>query len=282
MCSAPIRSWQRPPAPIGLALAMALVLLSSTPSRLLAAPPDMSSLMKKMKAALEPDRPSTRKIVVSVTSGGTTVEWTAAQARKELPDGKRVLTVALAPEGIQGVALLDWERAKPPQKQWVYLPALRRVREIFPVTAFEPFLDTDFTYYDLGFVELDARGFTFLGEETHDGVRSYKVQQIPRNPWYYSRIVTWVAADTFHPLERDYYDPAKQLWKVERFENITTIDGVPTALKIVMKDVQQGGSSELRVSNVRYDVDVSNEIFNPDFLAKAASHPLWEPFRHST
>jgi hypothetical protein len=279
MRSAPIRSWQHQPARMGLALAMALVLLGSAPSPLFAAPPDMNVLMEKMKAALEPARPSTRKIIMAVTSEGKTVEWTAAQARKKLPDGKRVLTVALAPEGIQGVALLDWERAKPPQEQWIYLPALRRVRKIFPVTAFQPFLDTDFTYYDLGFVELDDRGFTFLAEETHDGVRSYKVQQIPNNPWYYSRIVTWVAADTFHPLERDYYDPGKQLWKVERFENITTIDGVPTALKIVMKDVQQGGSSELRVSHVRYDVVVPDDIFKPGFLPKAASHPLWEPLR---
>lgn len=279
MCSAPISSRQAQPARIGLALTMALVLLSSAPSPLFAAPPDMNMLMEKMKAALEPARPSTRRIIMAVTSEGKTVEWTAAQARKKLPDGKRVLTVVLAPEAIQGVALLDWERAKPPQKEWVYLPALRRVREILPVTAFEPFLDTDFTYYDLGFVELDDRGFTFLAEETHDGVRSYKVQQIPDNPWYYSRIVTWVAADTFHPLERDYYDPAKQLWKVERFENITTIDGVPTALKIVMKDVQQGGSSELRVSHVRYDADVPDDIFKPGYLPKAAGHPLWEQLR---
>ncbi len=280
MVSAPRHRFSQRPLAYPLGIALSLAALALNPGSAAAEPPDMNTLLTRMKAVLEPVRASTRKIVVAVTSQGYTVEWTAAQARKQLPDGKRVLTVVLSPDSIRGVALLAWERTKPPQKQWVYLPSLRRVREIFSVTSFEPFLDTDFTYRDLGFVATDSRGFTFLGEETHDGVRAYKVEEIPESPWYYSRIVTWVAADTFHPLERDYYDPAKQLWKVEHFEDITRIDGVPTALKIVMEDKLRGGSTELRVSNVRFDAKVPDEIFQPEYLPKAASHPLWEPLRH--
>ena len=159
--------------------------------------------------------------------------------------------------------------------QWMYLPAVRRVRKIIPVSAFERFLNTDFTYYDLGFIGLHDRGFTYLGEETLAGTSTYKVQEMPRNPFYYSRVVTWIATDTFLPLQRDYYDPANVLWKTERFEDRTVIDGVPTTLRIIMEDKQEGTSSELRVSNVRYDAKVPDDLFDPKDLPKATSHPLW-------
>ncbi len=254
-------------------LGVLLVMLMG--SRLLAEPPDVTTLIKQMKAALEPARPSTRKIVITVHSEGGAVEWTAHQACKEFPDGKRVLTVILEPESVRGVALLVWERKDQPEAQWMYLPAVRRVRKLVPVSAFESFLNTDFTYYDLGFIGLHDRGFTYLGEETHAGVQAYKVQEAPRNPFYYSRVVTWIAADTFLPLQRDYYDPANALWKTERFEDRTVIDGVPTALRIVMENKQEGTSSELRVSNVRYDAKVPDDLFNPKDLPKAESHSLW-------
>lgn len=94
------------------------------------------------------------------------------------------------------------------------------------------------------------------------------------------RVVTWIAADSFLPLERDDYDAADALWKVERFEDITVIGGVPTPLAIVMEDKQAGTSSELRVSSVRYDAQVPDGLFDPANLPKAADHPLWHPASH--
>jgi outer membrane lipoprotein-sorting protein len=260
-------------APSLIAGVVVLLILGAPPAA--AATLDMTTIMQKMKAALEPERPSTREILMVVRSQGQTVEWRAKQARKKLPDGKRVLTVLLEPDAVTGTALLDWERKGQHEMQWVYLPALRRVRRIVPVSAYEAFLNTDFTYYDLGFFPIDERGFTLLGEETHAGRAAYKVEEVPTNPWYYSRIMMWIAKDSFLPLERDYYDPGNQLWKVEQFEDITVIDGVPTPLRIVMEDRLGGGSSEQRVSHVRYDVKVPDDLFSPDNLPRASTRSFW-------
>jgi len=80
-----------------------------------------------MKRALEPDRPSTRTLVLAVRAAdGSTTEWTARQARKKLPDGNRILTVILEPDDVKGVAFLIWEQKDAPDEQWLYLPAVRR------------------------------------------------------------------------------------------------------------------------------------------------------------
>jgi len=255
---------------------MVVLLTLFTTARATASPPDVKTIVGKMKAGLEPARPSACRIDMTMHSPlGDSTPWVARQARKQLADGSRVLTVIVEPESVRGVALLIWERKDGTAAQWLYLPFVRRVRKVAPAGAYETFLNTDFTYYDLGFVGLHDRGFELLGEELHNEMPAYKVQEMPRNPWYYSRIVSWVAKDSFLPLQRDYYDPAGALWKTERFEEITAVDGVRTPLRITMEDHDERTKTELKVSAVRYDATIPDELFDPDKLPQVVSHPLW-------
>jgi hypothetical protein len=257
----------------------ALVGVVAVASPVIAAPPDARTIIQHMKAALEPDRPSTRTIVLGIRAAdGSATEWTARQARKHLPDGNRILTVILEPDDVKGVGLLIREQKDHPDEQWMYLPVIRRVRKIVPVGAYESFLGTDFTLADLGFVNLRDRKFSLLGEETVAETPAYKVQEVMAGPhFYYSRIVSWVAKDSMLPLERDYYDAANQLWKTELYQNTTVINGVPTVLRIRMDDRLQNTSTELRVSEVRYDAAIPDELFDAQTLPEASKHPLWAP-----
>jgi hypothetical protein len=69
-------------------------------------------------------------------------------------------------------------------------------------------------------------------------------EALAHNP-YYSKVETWVAMDTGLPVERDYCDLGGKLYKSERYEQIVTIQNVPTITKIVMEDVHHSGSSEI-------------------------------------
>jgi hypothetical protein len=254
----------------------ACILLTLSPAA--AAPPNAQTLAQRMKAALEPDRSSLRTIVTVLRSGGETVQWTARQARKKLPDGNRQLTVLLEPADVKGIALLIWEhKDQAADAQWLYLPALRRVRQILPLGTFESFLGTDFTTSDLGFVDLRHRTFSFLGKDKIGDTPVDKIQEALNDPRYYSRIVTWIATDSMLPLRRDYYDVANRLWKTETFEDVKTIDGVPTPLRIVMEDKQEGSSTELEVSHVRYDAQIPDDLFDPRRLPVVVNHPVWAP-----
>lgn len=247
-----------------------------------AAEPDAHTIMQRMKAVLEPVRPSTRKIsMVTSVPKQPAAEWHSAQARKKLADGNRILTVMFAPESVSGSAQLVWEKPDGSAVQWIYLPFVRRVRKITLVDAYEHFLGSEFTYADLGFVNLQDREIALVDTETHNGVQAYKVQETPRDQWHYARIVTWVTTDTLLPQERDFYDPDNQLWKTEHFEDVSVIDGAPTPLRIRVQNVQEDVSSELRVSEVRYDVQIPDALFDPDRLPEVAHDPLWQTVAHS-
>jgi hypothetical protein len=254
--------------------AVAGVLLLVVPA--FAGPPDAQTILKQMKAALEPERPSIRTLTFTVHSEGYDVQWTARQARKKLPDGNRMLTVILAPADVEGTATLLWEQKDGQNEQWYYVPEVRRVRRVGPVSAYESFLGSDFTLADLGFVDLRDRQVKLLGEEKLDSTPAYKLEEVLAGTRYYiSRIVTWVAKDSMLPLRRDYYDPANELWKKEFFEESTDIDGTPTVLLFRMQDSMQNTSTTMRVSGVQYDAPVPDDLFDPQRLPLVSKHPLW-------
>ncbi|MEO8604077.1 MAG: outer membrane lipoprotein-sorting protein [bacterium] len=251
------------------------------PARASAAPtpalPDVSTVMRRMKAALEPSRPSLRDLeIVLHDSDGAETRWTAREASKPTPQGARIAIVMTSPDEVAGAAFLIVEQANKPDVQWDYLPAVRRVRKIVPVGAFHPVLGTDFTYGDLGFVHLEDRSVRLLGVETlAGGSQAYRVEERPQNSWYYARIIDLIATDTLLPVRREFFTPAGDLWKVETFESVTVIDGVATPLVIRMDDRLQGGSTELHAMHVRYDVDIPEAVFEPDGLKRLLHQPVW-------
>jgi hypothetical protein len=249
-----------------------LVGLCATAS--IGAAPDVQTIVDRMKSSFEPDRPSVRnlKMVVS-TEGGDAAAWTARQGRTKRTDGSWMVLAMLAPAEVRGVALLVHETPAGPDEQWMYLPAVRRVRKIIPVARYQSFLGSDFTYADLGFV---SRGpaYRLIGTVERDGKSAYEIEEIPRENWHYARIRTWVAVDTWVPVRREFYDPANVLWKVETFDDVQSIDGIPTPHLVRMEDRQAGGWSELRTSDVRFGAELPDEIFSPKNLPEILTSPF--------
>jgi len=240
-----------------------------------AGPPDVQTIVDRMRAAMEPPRASTRRFTLTVSGEGAETRFTVAQARKIVEGRLRLLTVVLGPPEQRGVAsLITQGGGGQPDVRALWVPAVRRTRLLTPVGGFEAYLNSDFTYADLGFVDTQAR-YSLLGASTHDGRPGWQVQAVPREDWYYSKIVWTVDAGTLLPLERSYYDPAGVLWKVERFEDVTVIDGQPVATHVTMEDRHTKQSSELVVEALEFGVDLPDALFQPRNLRSAIDSPLW-------
>ena len=262
-----------------IALGSMLVAGSVAVSSAQAESPDVAHIVDRMNAVFEPARPSVRKVSISVIGdkGANNTQWVVGEVRKRFTDGKRILIVILEPHSLRGSAFLFWEQEAQEDRLWTYFPELGGMRGIIGVDAYEHFLHTDFTYADLGLVSRAGR-YRLLGEEAHDSTPAYKIDEAPKERWYYSRVVTWVDTGSLLPLERDLYDQAGRLWKRILFDHVTLINGIPTPLRIRMVDVQQEGGTELLLSDVRYDVELPDELFDPDGLPQVIASQLWESF----
>jgi outer membrane lipoprotein-sorting protein len=98
---------------------------------------------------------------------------------------------------------------------------------------------------------------------------------VPAQHWYYSKVVTWVDKATMMPIERDYYDPAGTLWKIETIDSVSDIDGAPVALGVTMKDVQSKTQTVLKVTNVKFGVDLPDSLFDPANIRSAIQSPVF-------
>jgi hypothetical protein len=265
---------------ITVAILLLVISASSTRTSALAAEPDVASIVKRMKQALEPGRPSVRVMKLKVNSSeGFAAQWTLGQARAQVNDADWMLTVVLKPADAKGIALLAKQQPGAVVVLYSYLPAVRRVRELTPLAGYEPFFGTDFTYEDLSFARFGGHE-KLDGTESHNGTQAYKLEEDLANNPYYSKVITWVAVDTGLPVERDLDDVDGKLFKSERFENIKTIDGVPTIMKIVMSDVQSGGSSEIDVTSVKYDKQAPAGLFDLKHLSDATNDSFWKTAAH--
>jgi hypothetical protein len=256
-----------------LKLALPLLVLTALPAGAADSP---QALLQRMKTWLEPKQASTRQLAMTIRSGTESAQWTAAQARGSLDGANYVLTVLLGPADVRGTASLIKEEPGKPTLEWIYLPALRRVRQILPVNEFDAFLNTEFTYADFGFVNIGDRTLKTLGPADVNGVAGVQVRETPTDQRTFTSIVTSLVPATGQPLKREFYSPAKRLWKVETFENVAEIHGVPTVQRVRMEDVQTGYGSEYRASEIAYGVTIPKELFDPGQLPRAADSPLWK------
>ena len=261
---------------------LGLAIISFVVTSAAAAGPDAATIVKHMKQGLEGPSGAVRLMTLKVISDGKAVaEWKMVQANGTANGAHWMLTVVLAPPDAKGMALLDKEQPSATSAvKYAYLPVTKRVFEFSPVAGYDAFFTTDFSYQDLGFVRLGGLGEKLLGTETRGGKKVYKLEDYPINHPYYSKVISYVATDTLLPVERDFYDRAGRLYKSERC-TVDTVDGIPTVTKIVMNDVQSGGSSEIDVAKVIRDKQPPADLFDPKHLPEIADHPFWKTVTQS-
>jgi outer membrane lipoprotein-sorting protein len=236
--------------------------------------PDLKTVLKKTKEIFEPSYPCRKRVVITMSDSPAQI--VAGIVSKSFPDGKRMVTVVLEPKDLRGFAFMVQEKKDGDDLMWVYVPAIRRTKMIRPVQQMDSFLGTDLTYGEFGFLKIDDKAST-LSEDKLGGAEVYKVEEkVTPERTYYSKIVTWISKETMLPIQRDFYDVAGQLWKSGKFESITNVEGVPTPLHLVVKDVMTGTSTELKVTDVACVPGMSDEIFSPGQLPKLADDELWQ------
>lgn len=230
-----------------------------------------------VEATVSLDRASIRLLTLRVGGRNGPSRITLAEARCQRGGVEHELAVVLAPESVRGTAFLVEDSEVAENVNWLYVPATARVRELAAADAYSVFLDSDFTYADLGFAR-SRTYYRFAGEEPRQDGPAYRIEGTPEDPSFYTRTVLWLAAESQIPIERHFYDASRRLWKIERFDDLTLIDGVPTLRHISMEDVQANTRTDIDVAVVRYDVALPASLFDPTQLPIAVHSPVWQGF----
>ncbi len=198
---------------------------------------------------------------------GKEVERVMQFATLEVPDeniGDKSLIVFDTPADIEGTALLSHAKILDPDNQWLYLPALKRVKRISSVNKSGPFVGSEFAFEDFTALELNKYAYKYVGEEA---CGDFTCDVIERTPRYehsgYKRQLTWVDQDVYQVRIVEFYDRRGGLLKTLSLEDYREYDsGVWRSHQMLMVNHQTGKETDL----VYTDFEFKNGVKDKDFV----------------
>jgi len=189
----------------------------------------------------------------------------------EIEGGDRSLMEFLSPADVKGTKFLNYEHAKRDDDQWLYLPALKRVKRISSKNKSGAFMGSEFSYEDISSFNIDK--YDYKNEEAkEDKLNDKDVYIVERFPNYkysgYTKQVSYIDKKTFLTLQVDYYDRKKSLLKSAYFTDYKNFDGVYRNGKIKMKNFSNSKSSILQWDEETIKNGLSKKDFHKRVLKK--------------
>lgn len=176
--------------------------------------------------------------------------------------GDKSLVIFSTPRDIKGTALLSHAKILEPDDQWLYLPALKRVKRISSSNKSGPFVGSEFAFEDITAQELNKFEYTYVGEEACGDMTCDVVE---RTPLYegsgYTKQVGYYDQEIFQLRKVDYYDRRGSLLKVQTFEDYRQYGEIWRAQKFVMVNQQTGKETVLQFSDYVFNTGLRDNDF---------------------
>jgi hypothetical protein len=186
-------------------------------------------------------------------------------------DGDKTLTMFDQPADVKGTALLTFSHKTGNDDQWLYLPALKRVKRIASNNKSGPFMGSEFAYEDISSQEVEKYTYKYLRDEDFDGQAAYVIERYPvdENSGY-TRQLVWLDQAHFRNLKIDYYDrkdsPLKTLTPTGYQQYL---DKFWRANEMFMENHQTGKSTRLIWENFQFGTGLSERDFDQNALKRA-------------
>jgi outer membrane lipoprotein-sorting protein len=185
--------------------------------------------------------------------------------------GDKSLTIFDYPKDVKGTAFLSFTKILEPDDQWLYLPALKRVKRISSANKSGPFVGSEFAYEDMTSFEVGKYGYKWLRDEPCGEVTCFVVEWIPRyESSGYTRQVSWLDQSEYRLRKVEFYDRKKELLKTLVYDKYKQYLGrYWRAQRMHMENHQTGKKTTLEFSEFRFRTGLNEGDFTKGRLKRA-------------
>ncbi len=186
-------------------------------------------------------------------------------------DGDKSLVLFQKPRDVKGTAFLSFAHIQEPDDQWLYLPALKRVKRISSKNKSGPFVGSEFAYEDLSAQELKKYTYKWLQDEACGDAQCYVVEQTPtyKNSGY-TRMVVWYDKAEYRQQKIEYYDRKKSLLKTLTYGDYRKyLDKYWRPHDMYMVNHQTGKKTRLKFEKIDFRVGLTDKDFSKNSLKRA-------------
>ncbi|MEX2016099.1 MAG: outer membrane lipoprotein-sorting protein [Candidatus Hydrogenedentales bacterium] len=215
------------------------------------------------------DETANLQMILRNRNGDQSIRALRIKVIEQDADGDKSLVVFDEPADVKGTALLTFSHKQGDDDQWLYLPALERVKRISSSNQSGPFMGSEFAFEDFTSQEVEKFDYNYLREDTLEG---RPVHVYERDPLHaksgYTRQVMWLDNEYFQPLKIEYYDRKNDLLKVfEGSEYTQYADRYWRAHRMDMENVQTGKSTTILWDNFAFGTGLRDRDFDRNSLA---------------
>ena len=185
-------------------------------------------------------------------------------------DGDRSLFVFDQPRDVQGTALLTHAHVNTQDDQWLYLPALKRVKRINASRRSGSFMGSEFSYEDMSSAEVEEYTYRYLRDEPCGELICTVTEHFPLDEKSaYSRKVTWQDTGELRTWKMELYDRRGSLLKTLTFANYRQyLDQYWRAAEQTMVNHLTGASTVLKWTDFRFRSNLDDSEFTQTALRR--------------
>jgi len=204
-------------------------------------------------------------------NGDTSIRRMRSKTLEVIGDGDKGLTIFDKPADVKGTAFLSFTHILESDDQWLYLPALKRVKRISSKNKSGPFMGSEFAFEDLSSREVEKYSYFYVKDEAIDGEDAFVIEARPNYKYSgYTRSVIWISKEKYQPLKIDYYDRKNSLLKtmvVMGYQQYLGQYWRPDVM--VMNNHQTKKETRLDFSDYQFKTGLSERDFNKSSLKRA-------------
>jgi len=220
------------------------------------------------------DRTQVLKMQIVDRRGGVREREVEVYYKKYDNDQAKSILFFRSPPEVKGTGFLQWVDPHSRNQQWLYLPGLKRIRQISGRSERDSFMGTDFSYEDLAIVteildwsESEAAS-SIEREEPCEESRCWVLLFVPKEKDVaYTKIRVWL--DSEYRLRRFEFankkdEVAKRLDAME----IRPVSAIPTSFRLQMSDLRSGSHTVIEFQEVQYNTGIEDRMFSQHRLEK--------------
>lgn len=152
--------------------------------------------------------------------------------------------------------------------QWLYLPALKKVKRISGGSKDDYFMGSDFTYEDMEKRNPNKDKHELIKTEMLNGEECYVIESTPKEEAQYSKRIAWVIKDKWIPLKIEFYDEDEDLLKVLSITKYEKLQGYWIIMSQLMENVQREHKTVIGLTNIKIENGIGDSYFTQRAMAK--------------
>lgn len=195
--------------------------------------------------------------------------------RKKYDDVTKSINFFISPADVRNTAFLafDWKDEGKEDDNWLYLPALRKVKRISGGNKKDAFMGSDFSYSDINGQDISLWDFKFLKRsDVVDGHDCWVIEALPKptekerviDETGYEKNISWVRKDLYMTVKGIMYVRKGRQIKYFTATDIENIQGIWTAKKLTMittKRKKTEHSTIIQFDDMLFNQGVNDNLF---------------------